>query len=272
MKKSFDSSGEVISSINQSVIHKAECLRVLDEIIDGLDDTALLEIAGGNESDIDTMIDGMLRDVFSVIYTGNKDIDFSPKYTERVSQNVEETLRCANLTYFITSVLPDFQLSYHHIEWGDLVHHHKKLCIEAARDHGKSFYFSNAYIVWQLYRYKNNVRDQFSNRPAKSNSNRGFLFSFSLQQAVDLIEILKGTIESNEILRERLYPRSLNEGAWASTNIMCRNGARLTGRGFGSSVRGAHPYYIVVDDGLKDNVIYSSMQRQKSIDYFHPLL
>lgn len=272
MKKSFDSSGEVISSINQSVIHKAECLRVLDEIIDGLDDTALLEIAGGNESDIDTMIDGMLRDVFSVIYTGNKDIDFSPKYTERVSQNVEETLRCANLTYFITSVLPDFQLSYHHIEWGDLVHHHKKLCIEAARDHGKSFYFSNAYIVWQLYRYKNNVRDQFSNRPAKSNSNRGFLFSFSLQQAVDLIEILKGTIESSEILRERLYPRSLNEGAWASTNIMCRNGARLTGKGFGSSVRGAHPYYIVVDDGLKDNVIYSSMQRQKSIDYFHSVI
>ena len=135
-----------------------------------------------------------------------------------------------------------------------------------------SYYFSNAYIAWQLYRYKNNVRDQFSNRPAKSNSNRGFLFSFSLQQAVDLIEILKGTIESNDILRERLYPKSLNEGAWASTNIMCRNGARLTGKGFGSSVRGAHPYYIVVDDGLKDNVIYSSMQRQKSIDYFHSVI
>jgi hypothetical protein len=269
---SYDDNGEIISSINQSVIHKAECLRVLDEIIDGLDEKALLEIMQGNGSDIDTMIDGMLKDVFSVIYTGNKDIDFAPKYTERLSQSIEETLRCANLTYFITSVLPDFQLSYHHIEWGDLVHHYKKLCIEAARDHGKSFYFSNAYIAWQLYRYKNNVRDQFSNRPAKSNSNRGFLFSFSLQQAVDLIEILKGTIESNDILRERLYPKSLNEGAWASTNIMCRNGARLTGKGFGSSVRGAHPYYIVVDDGLKDNVIYSSMQRQKSIDYFHSVI
>jgi len=269
---SYDDNGEIISSINQSVIHKAECLRVLDEIIDGLDEKALLEIMQGNGNDIDTMISAMLKDVFSVIYTGNKDIDFAPKYTERLSQSIEETLRCANLTYFITSVLPDFQLSYHHIEWGDLVHHHKKLCIEAARDHGKSYYFSNAYIAWQLYRYKNNVRDQFSNRPAKSNSNRGFLFSFSLQQAVDLIEILKGTIESNDILRERLYPKSLNEGAWASTNIMCRNGARLTGKGFGSSVRGAHPYYIVVDDGLKDNVIYSSMQRQKSIDYFHSVI
>ena len=79
----------------------------------------------------------------------------------------------------------------------------------------------------------------------------------------------KGTIEGNDILRERLYPDSRNSGAWASTNIVCKNGARLTCKGFGSSVRGAHPYWIVVADGLKDNVIYSQLQRQKSIDFFH---
>ena len=86
------------------------------------------------------------------------------------------------------------------------------------------------------------------------------------------MEILKGTIEGNDILRERLYPDSRNSGAWASTNIVCKNGARLTCKGFGSSVRGAHPYWIVVDDGLKDNVIYSQLQRQKSIDYFHSVI
>ena len=64
---SYDDNGEIISSINQSVIHKAECLRVLDEIIDGLDEKALLEIMQGNGSDIDTMIDGMLRDVLSIL-------------------------------------------------------------------------------------------------------------------------------------------------------------------------------------------------------------
>lgn len=271
MFNSFDANDVIIDSIWQSPIHQAECLRVVDEIIDSLDDRALLELLGGNEKDVDSIIDNMLKDTFGVLYTGQKDIDFAPKYTERLSENIEETLRVNNITYFITSVLPDFQLSYHHIEWGDLVHHHKKLCIEAARDHGKSYYFSNAYLAWQLYKYNNPNNQRFSCRP-KSSSNRGFLFSFSLQQAVDLIEILKGTIEGNDILRERLYPRSLNEGAWASTNIMCRNGARLTGKGFGSSVRGAHPYYIVVDDGLKDNVIYSSMQRQKSIDYFHSVI
>lgn len=256
----------------RSPLHSAECLRVVDEIFDSLDDRGINEIMEGTELDIDSMIDIMLEETFAVLFTGHRDIDFAPHYTERLSESIEETLRVNNLTYFITSVLPDFQFGWHHMEWGDLVMHYKKLCIEAARGHGKSWYFSNAYIAWQLYRYKKPRTMQFSMRPTKSNSNRGFLFSFSLQQSVDLIEILKGTIESNEILAERLMPQNTKEGAWASTNITCRNGARLTGKGFGSSVRGAHPYFIVVDDGLKDNVIYSSLQRQKSIDYFHSVI
>lgn len=260
------------SLFNVSPLHAVECLRTADEIIETLDDRALIEIFEGGSNDIDKILSGMYEDIYSTLYTGNRDIDFMPKYPEHLSENIEEILRCNNITYFITSVMPDFQMSWHHLEWGDLVHHHNKLCIEAARDHGKSYYFSNAYAIWQLYRYSPPKVQQFSKRPSKSNSNRGFLFSFSLQQAVDLIEILKGTIEGNDTLRERLMPANTKEGAWDSTNIVCKNGARLTGKGFGSSVRGAHPYWIIVDDGLKDNVIYSQLQRQKSIDYFHSVI
>ena len=260
------------SLFNVSPLHAVECLRTADEIIETLDDRALIEIFEGGSNDIDKILSGMYEDIYSTLYTGNRDIDFMPKYPEHLSENIEEILRCNNITYFITSVMPDFQMSWHHLEWGDLVHHHNKLCIEAARDHGKSYYFSNAYAIWQLYRYSPPKVQQFSKRPSKSNSNRGFLFSFSLQQAVDLIEILKGTIEGNDTLRERLMPANTKEGAWASTNIVCKNGARLTGKGFGSSVRGAHPYWIIVEDGLKDNVIYSQLQRQKSIDYFHSVI
>lgn len=260
-------------SLLQSPTHQLECLSIVDEIIDGMDDKGILELMSGSGGDLDYVLDGLLQDTFQVMYTGNPHIDFVPRYTDRLSQSVEEILRCKNLTYFITSVMPDFQLSWHHLEWGDLVHRYKKLCIEAARDHGKSYYFSNAYAAWQLYKYAKPKGTQFSARPTKSNSNRGYLFSFSLQQSVDLMEILKNTIEGNDILKERLYPDSKDKsGAWASTNIVCRNGARLTCKGFGSSVRGAHPYWIVVDDGLKDNVIYSQLQRQKSIDYFHSVI
>lgn len=256
----------------QSPTHQLECLKVVDEIIDGMDDYGILELMSGSGGDIDKVLENLLSDTYQVLYTGDTQIDFAPRYTERLSESIEETLRCKNLTYFITSVLPDFQLGWHHLEWGDLVHRHNKLCIEAARDHGKSYYFSNAYAAWQLYRYSKPKKMIYSKRPSKSNSNRGYLFSFSLQQSVDLMEILKGTIEGNDILRERLFPDSRNSGAWASTNIVCKNGARLTCKGFGSSVRGAHPYWIVVDDGLKDNVIYSQLQRQKSIDYFHSVI
>ena len=256
----------------QSPTHQLECLKVVDEIIDGMDDSGILELMSGSGGDIDKVLENLLSDTYQVLYTGDTQIDFAPRYTERLSESIEETLRCKNITYFITSVLPDFQLGWHHLEWGDLVHRHNKLCIEAARDHGKSFYFSNAYAAWQLYRYSKPKKMIYSKRPSKSNSNRGYLFSFSLQQSVDLMEILKGTIEGNDILRERLFPDSRNSGAWASTNIVCKNGARLTCKGFGSSVRGAHPYWIVVDDGLKDNVIYSQLQRQKSIDYFHSVI
>lgn len=256
----------------QSPTHQLECLNVVDEIIDGMDDSGILELMSGSGGDIDKVLENLLSDTYQVLYTGDTQIDFAPRYTERLSESIEETLRCKNLTYFITSVLPDFQLGWHHLEWGDLVHLYNKLCIEAARDHGKSYYFSNAYAVWQLYKYSKPKKTIYSKRPSKSNSNRGYLFSFSLQQSVDLMEILKGTIEGNDILRERLFPDSRNSGAWASTNIVCKNGARLTCKGFGSSVRGAHPYWIVVDDGLKDNVIYSQLQRQKSIDYFHSVI
>lgn len=605
-------------SLLQSPTHQLECLSIVDEIIDGMDDKGILELMSGSGGDLDYVLDGLLQDTFQVMYTGNPHIDFAPRYTDRLSQSVEEILRCKNLAYFITSVMPDFQLNYHHLEWCDLVHRYKKLCVEAARDHGKSvvsgsfivgydgklkkvddvkvgdllmgvdstprrvtavykghdkhmyridqskgdsytvnsrhintciqigkrgkcleehekhivdidmptllsysknyirenirtfkvawelpykyvsvdpyflglwlgdgnskipmivnidkevidflneyadsmglycrsymnidhyivnkkgfgskdsnknclyykmleydlfdnkhipddylynsrevrlkllaglidsdgtlscdstycfsnfnetllnqvsllsnslgfrtavddkykmirisgkideipvkikrkkkkydwtnkqntkdwgtidgitpsvvssikitdvgegdyvsitvdgdhrflladgtvthnsYFFSNAYAAWQLYKYAKPKGTQFSARPTKSNSNRGYLFSFSLQQSVDLMEILKNTIEGNDILKERLYPDSKDKsGAWASTNIVCRNGARLTCKGFGSSVRGAHPYWIVVDDGLKDNVIYSQLQRQKSIDYFHSVI
>ena len=260
------------NTLLSSPMHRLECLNVIDEIIDGMDDKGILELMQGSGGDLDWVLDNLMKDTYQVMYTGDPNIDFAPKYTERLSASIEETLRTRNLTYFITSVMPDFQLSWHHLEWGDLVHRHNKLCINAARDHGKSYYFSNAYCAWKLYSYAKPKNSVFSARPTKSNSNRGYLFSFSLQQSVDLMEILKGTIESNDILKDRLYPDSRNSGAWASTNIVCRNGARLTCKGFGSSVRGAHPYWIVVDDGLKDNVIYSALQRQKSIDYFHSVI
>lgn len=259
------------ATLTPSLMHRVQCLDLVDEIIEGMDERGLIEMMNGGSNDIDAVFDALMEDTYRIMYTGDPNVDFRPRYEENLAAQIEETMRCANLTYFITSVLPDFQLSWHHLEWGSLVQRFNKLNVIAARDHGKSFYFSNAYPAWQLYRYRRAGGRGRSARPSVSSSNRGYLFSFSLQQGMDLIEILKGTIEENDVLKEKLFPASTANN-WSATNIVCRNGARLTTKGFGSSVRGAHPYWIIVDDGLKDNVIYSQLQRQKSTDYFHAVI
>jgi hypothetical protein len=161
-------------------------------------------------------------------------------------------------------------MNWHHVQWCDIAMNFKYFCILAARDHSKSFTFSNAYPAWKLYRYNKYANDLKSKDYLSQQHKVGYLFSFSIQQAIDLLEILKDNIEGNEILHERLRPTT-NE-AWNKTEIICKNQARLRVKGFGSSVRGAHPGWIMVDDGLKDNVMYSELQRKKSIDYFHSVI
>ena len=82
-----------------------------------MDERGINELMDNTELDIDSMLDLMVKETFNVLFTGNRDIDFAPHYTERLSESIEETLRVNNLTYFITSVMPDFQLNLHHVEW-----------------------------------------------------------------------------------------------------------------------------------------------------------
>lgn len=246
-----------------------EAFRIFDEILEGLDEYGIRELMGGGEKDIEEIWSIIFESIISTLYGNDPSLGDKLSYLDHVSEQVEEILSIENLTYFIISKMPNFQMNWHHLEWADVVQRYNRFNIIAARDHGKSFFYSNAYLAWKLYRYKPYV-NKFS-RKDLSLSKRGFLFSFSQQQAVDLLEILKNTIEDYDGIRERLLPKSRNEG-WGKTDITCANGARLTTKGFGSSVRGAHPGYIMVDDGLKDNVIYSKTQRQKSIEYFHAVI
>jgi hypothetical protein len=246
-----------------------EAYRILDEVITNLDDTGLKELMGGYESDVDEIYKIIIEETYGVLYGKKNAIDAKLGYMDHLTSTIEETLCIENLTYFILSKMPNFDLNWHHLEWGDIAQRHNKFNVIAARDHGKSYFFANAYFAWKMYRYQPVVG---FGRPRKdlALSKRGYLFSFSQQQAVDLLDILKSTIEENDELRDKLFP-GRGDG-WAKTDIVAKNGARVTTKGFGSSVRGAHPGYIMIDDGLKDNVIYSSVQRKKSIDYFHAVI
>ena len=45
------------TALQQSPMHRLECLRVVDELVDNLDDRAVLELVeGGSEKDLDTFL------------------------------------------------------------------------------------------------------------------------------------------------------------------------------------------------------------------------
>ncbi len=248
-----------------------ETYRMTNEIIENLDDLAIKELCDGNEGDIDKVMEAMLQETYAVLY-GNQGFvkESSFEYLNKLSSTVEETLRIENFNYFLTSVLQDFEINWHHLEWGDLLMQHMSLCVLAPRDHGKSFFFSNAYIVWKMYRYRS--EKDFFNRKRKdlALSRRGFLITNEIDLGEDLMEILQTTIEEVPALREKLYPNKADH--WNKRSIRCKNGARLGLKSYGGSFRGRHPGYIVVDDFLKDNVIYSETQRKKATNYFHAVI
>lgn len=248
-----------------------ETYTLAEEILTNLDDQALGELLGGTSADIDKLYDSILSEVYEVLYgkEGKTIEESNLQHLSSLSASVEETLRVNNINYFATSVLPNFEMNWHHVEWGNLVMAFKKLVIIAARDHGKSYFLSHLVPIWKMYRYVSQ-KNLLNGNKDLALCERGFIITNEMELAKDLLEIIKGTIEENPILHERLYPT--NKDNWSTIKIKCQNGARLALKSYGSSFRGRHPHYILVDDFLKDNILYSEMQRKKATDYFHSVI
>jgi hypothetical protein len=169
----------------------------------------------------------------------------------------------ASCAYFASEVLRGpkkepyngkFLLGRHHLEWDDLISEFKRINILAARDHGKSFMFTWAYPIWKAG----------FNAPGSE----GYIFSATEEQAVSFLTMIKDEIEQNQKMQHLLPINRTKPGVWSRTQITLRNGSIIKARGFGTKVRGGHPNWVVCDDVLNDDDIYSDLIRQRNIDYF----
>jgi intein/homing endonuclease len=136
--------------------------------------------------------------------------------------------------------------------WAICVPGHENYLANDILNHN-SFFFDFAYPIWQAWRH-----------PGKA----GFIFSATKEQAVRILADIKAEFESNPRL-SHLVPGPGSKRRWSSTLIELNNGHKIYARGYGTKVRGAHPMWIVVDDGLNDETIYSDLVRTKQIEYFH---
>ncbi|MAT11551.1 MAG: hypothetical protein CMM02_11140 [Rhodopirellula sp.] len=238
--------------------------KVVNDMIEKMSPNAINELMGGYSNDVDKLIQDLIFETFKTINTDGKQQIQNLEGLGNVSRELEETLRCESLAYFIMDVFGDDAiLEWFHLDWCELAETRDKVVIIASRDHGKSYFWTHFYPIWQMYRYR-------KNHPKYKYAKDGFIFSHTDSKAVDFLEIIKNTIESNEILSNRLWD-GRKEG-WAKSSIRTKNGCTLKAKGFGSGVRGYHPSYIMVDDPLLEKVMYSPTQREKNIDYFYSVI
>lgn len=177
------------------------------------------------------------------------------------SEAFEAYLLRTDLAYFAEVVL-NMEIADHHKEWSRLAHDYKKIGINAARDHGKSFFWCFAYILWRAYhKWIPDLGDSFKSIPRIS---IGYIFSNTQDQAIKHLELIKHEIETNEKLAHLLPEK---KEVWSKQEIRLRNGVIIRARGWGVSVRGAHPSFIVCDDVLSEENLYSEVTRKKERDY-----
>lgn len=241
----------------------------LNSFIDLVDDRTLKELMDNTTNDMNKIFDIFLEETNNILNLkrfSDSDVSLLNQLPE-VKRSYEEYLRKANLNYFVHSMLPNFEMNWHNIEWFNMIQLYQWLCVMAARDHSKSYSFSFAYILWRLYRYTRStplIRVPDDIRFYKE----GMLITNEFKLAKRLLKKVKEEIQYNDALKDALYP-DVNTGGWANESLTCKNGAELSLSSFRTSNRGPHPGWIVVDDFLDKSTIYSKEQRDKFIEVFH---
>jgi hypothetical protein len=179
-------------------------------------------------------------------------------------RGVYQDLLKSSLCLFAKDVL-GLEIGPHLLEWGDMVMSHRRIAINAARDHSKSTFFSYAYPIWRAW------------------SEPGcevYLFSATLDQAMDFLDTivygnsdntLRGMVDIPEL--QHLVPtredfRTNPRVRLTRQRVQLTNGSRFRAIGYGKKIRGRHPKYVVLDDVLNDEDLSSETVRNKHIEYF----
>jgi len=236
------------------------------------DDRAMAELTSGSSSDIDEIIRVVAEETASVILPSSS----SPlkigsnKYLTHLSDAIDDSWKRSSILYFIQTVLPDFDIEMFHIEWSLAVQKYNKTCNIASRGLGKSHYFSFAYVLWHMFRYKKST--PLSRQPSSITlSKETLIFSNEFKLLKIIINNLKEEIEDNAFLKEHLYPGSRN-ASWGKESLKTKSGSSVEIRSYGSSARGLHCSNIVIDDLLNDSVLYNKEANEKYIDYYYSVI
>jgi hypothetical protein len=180
-------------------------------------------------------------------------------------QKVHDTLLATSLAYFAKHVLK-MDVGAFYFALSDTLAETKRLGVQAARNTGKSAFFSYAFPIWMAWLFPGSL---------------GYIFSSTHGLACDLLAIIKdGNRQLDPITGEEMGLFALadvealsdlvDEKAcrWSKDEIVLTNGSRIRARGWErGATRGPHPLWVVCDDVLKEGSLWSALEREKATNF-----
>jgi phage terminase large subunit-like protein len=140
--------------------------------------------------------------------------------------------------------MKEWKLGALHEEWNELLNRHKGLVIKAPRSHLKTFFFFEARAL-QLCKLHPGIEIRY--------------FTSADSMAVEKLDHVKDFLKLP-------YFQDMLEGTDTNnkTEIKFGNGSKIYVQGFMGKARGGHPDYIVIDDVIDSQVVYSDDWNRKT--------
>lgn len=158
-----------------------------------------------------------------------------------------EAVAKASFKYFFIKVLGFKWNRWYQQAYEDLSSGNLRFLDEVARGHGKTVFFAS-YAIWLIY----------------TGQLVDILFiSYSEEQVkLNIMNLIEKIIMTNEYLAS-LRPSA--KQLWGAQLKTFNTGSQIRGESFGSSVRGAHPTHLFIDDPLKDR---GGMTPEEQLNYY----
>jgi len=247
---------------NNTLSQVDSVFKIAEDILVNLDEYALKELCEGYSWDIDNLFLEIVSESSKILSNCGSIKTASFGYLSSLTNSLDDYLTDLSFSYFVSGKLPDFNIEPYHLEWMNLAQIYRFLCILAARGHSKSYCFSFAYPLWQMWRYnkKNKIGGE------------GLFITAEDSLAKHFMEMVSHEIEDNPLLREKLYPGKSAVG-WGKERLITKNKFVLEGKSSNANLRGRHDTaFVVCDDFLDELNMFNADIRKYTIDFFHSVI
>lgn len=240
--------------------------QVLNDLINTADPRLISDLMGGYGDDYNKLIGELRTGIAEGIFQGKRMESANFQSLQSISEATHNSLNTHSYNYFKTVMIPDFNVGWRNIEWGNLVQLHPFVAFLCSRGSGKSFEFCYSFLLWRLYTYN---RPYTPSLETVDNKNRKESIMITNERKLGRThnEKIIDAIRNFEPLREKMNPTG--KAVLGVDRVVTENGAKLDVKSALGFIRGRHVGAVVVDDFPDESSIYSKEMREKYKQIFY---